>query len=79
MFKKIWKWIKIIGLIIIFIIATVGSIFLVVFFNKKPALNKAYLDKLNNLLQEKKDNEEIITNSDINDYDKHGNYKPRKK
>lgn len=78
--KKVLKVLKIIGLIILIILSSIGSIFIIVFFSKKQkVINSNYSKKLNDLLWEKKKNEEVINNSDYDSYDNNGTSKPRKK
>ncbi len=69
------KWLKIIGIFISIVFGIIGSIILVIFFQKKD--NKElieYQNKLNKLLQGKIKDEKIINDSTIDDYDEHGNY-----
>lgn len=71
--KKIIKILKIIGLTLLIILSAIGSVFLIVFFSKKNKTNiDKYTDKINKLLQEKKKNEETISNSNYDDYNSDG-------
>jgi len=70
------KYAKIVGFTALFILGVVLSIVLFGIFNKKKSLLSVekYQEKINNIMSEKKENEKIIANSSIDDYDEHGNY-----
>lgn len=72
--KQFWQWL----IAFLGIIGTVFGMLAIFIFSGRKRFNNG-LDSLNEIEERRKENEKIITDSTIDDYDEHGNYKPRKR